>query len=539
MHARNVFMGMNEAARAPGTPRYRAFISYSHVDEAMARRLHRWLETYRIPARLVGRTTMRGDVPRRLAPVFRDRAELAASDNLDDEVKAALAQSASLVVLCSPAARKSAWVNEEIAYFRAVHPDRVVLAALLDGEPEQAFPAALVDVDFAGRKREPIAADFRQDGDGKLAFLKLAAGLTGIALDELVQRDAQRQIRRVTAITLAAVAAALVLGLLLIIAIAARHDAERQRQQAEGLIDFMLTDLRTGLQGVGRLDILGAVNARAIAYYGQQGDLARLPGASLERRARILHAMGEDDQKRGDFAAALAKFREAHRVTSALLAADSRDPDRIYTHAQSEFWIGYTDFLRGDYGPARIRFTAYLALARQLVAADAQDPRALRELSYAQGNICSLELATKADPAASLQACRHALAAMMAVAATMPGDVGVQSDLANRHAWMADALVATGRQAEALVARRRQIRIVDRLMATDGKNASLRQDWILARYATALLLHELGRDAEAQGIVEPAIAAIDRLTAADPRNRNWRVWRTKIQRSFPDQQKDR
>lgn len=32
-----------------------AFISYSHADSSMAKRLHRWLKSYSIPKRLVGR----------------------------------------------------------------------------------------------------------------------------------------------------------------------------------------------------------------------------------------------------------------------------------------------------------------------------------------------------------------------------------------------------------------------------------------------------------------------------------------------------
>ena len=36
------------------TQRYSAFISYSHADTAVARWLHRALETYRLPKGLVG-----------------------------------------------------------------------------------------------------------------------------------------------------------------------------------------------------------------------------------------------------------------------------------------------------------------------------------------------------------------------------------------------------------------------------------------------------------------------------------------------------
>ncbi|MEO6969233.1 MAG: hypothetical protein ABI132_12410, partial [Rhodanobacteraceae bacterium] len=52
---------------------YRAFISYSHADRAWCDWLHKVLETYRVPSRLVGRETASGTIPRRLTPIFRDR----------------------------------------------------------------------------------------------------------------------------------------------------------------------------------------------------------------------------------------------------------------------------------------------------------------------------------------------------------------------------------------------------------------------------------------------------------------------------------
>src|SRR5947209_14519492 len=103
----------SEAPRDPGYA-YRAFISYSHRDKAVATRLHRTVESYRIPAKLVGTVTPVGTVPKRLAPVFRDRDELPASADLGGELTAALKRSMFLIVICSPASAKSHWVDQEI-----------------------------------------------------------------------------------------------------------------------------------------------------------------------------------------------------------------------------------------------------------------------------------------------------------------------------------------------------------------------------------------------------------------------------------------
>ena len=55
--------------------RYAAFISYSSKDSAFAVRLHRALESYRIPRALGSFQVVGGGKPNRVYPVFRDRDE--------------------------------------------------------------------------------------------------------------------------------------------------------------------------------------------------------------------------------------------------------------------------------------------------------------------------------------------------------------------------------------------------------------------------------------------------------------------------------
>ncbi|WP_373490578.1 TIR domain-containing protein, partial [Parasphingorhabdus sp.] len=319
---------MTEAEKSdPQAVRFRAFVSYSHADAAIAQKLHRKIETYRLPRRLrADRITDAGDG--RLGRIFRDREDLPAAEDLSQSVKQALAESQVLIVICSPDARASIWVAREIELFRSLHPGRPVLAALVRGEPEEAFPALLL----AGS--EPLAADLRKQGDGwRLGFLKIIAGIADVPLDALVQRDAARRIRRVMAVTGGALVALVAMIGMTIFAIQSRDEAQRQQAEAEGLVEYMLTDLRAGLKGVGRLDVMTDVNERAMDYYEGQGDLSDMPAESLERRARIFHAWGEDDEKRGDMDEALEKFTKAHRVTETLLNRDPDNPDRIFAHA--------------------------------------------------------------------------------------------------------------------------------------------------------------------------------------------------------------
>jgi hypothetical protein len=192
--------------------KYWAFISYSHQDETWARWLHENIETYKVPRRLVGRRNAYGKVPPRVFPVFRDREELPGSFDLGGTLQAALRGSRVLVVICSPRAAASRWVNEEAKEFKALGREDRVLCLIVDGEPNatdkpelgllECFPPAVryrvgADGALTEERTEPIAADARKDKDGREnAKLKILAGILGVGFDELRQRELVRQRKR-------------------------------------------------------------------------------------------------------------------------------------------------------------------------------------------------------------------------------------------------------------------------------------------------------------------------------------------------------
>lgn len=513
---------MDEADGGPA--RYRAFISYSHQDAAAGRRLHRRLERYVVPKRLVGRTTARGSVPRRLGPIFRDREDLPAADSLSEEVRAALAGSASLIVVCSPAARLSPWVSREVELFRSLHPHRPVLAALIAGTPAQSFPDALI----GDGGREPLAADLQPAGDGpRLGFLKLVAGVIGVGLDELVQRDIQRRLRAVTAVTAAALAGMLAMALLTATAIGARREAERQRAGVQKLIEFMLTDLRDKLEGVGRLDALDAVNARIMEYYAAE-DPARQPPESLEWRARMELGMGEILRLRGKSDEAAVVIERARKTTAAQFAADPDDLDRVFAHAQSEQAVGVLAFERGRLAEARTAFESYRALSRRLVAREPGSAAYRREMGFAFGNLCSQDLAERSKARQALADCQAALAWMEAAVAATGHPDAYGLDVANRHAWLADAWRENNDNDKARENRLAEETIVRRLMARDPENMKVRQQWVAVQRALAALEVDDGRFDLAHNRLELSRQAIELMVAHEPANKVWAARRDTI-----------
>jgi hypothetical protein len=190
--------------------KYWAFISYSHSDEEWATWLHKSLETYKVPKKLIGRQTPVGTLPRRVYPVFRDRDELPGASDLGGNIRQALSQSRYIVVICSPKAAISKWVNEEIKGFKSLGREDRVLCLITDGEPNakpdsgqlECFPTAVRfrvngDGELTDEPTEPIAADARKGKDGRAnAKLKLLSGILSVGYDELKQREKQRQFYR-------------------------------------------------------------------------------------------------------------------------------------------------------------------------------------------------------------------------------------------------------------------------------------------------------------------------------------------------------
>lgn len=239
--------------------RYHAFISYRHLDNTESGRqwatwLHQSIETYQVPEELVGKINSRGEeIPERIFPVFRDEEALPADADLSNAITRALDNTQFLVILCSPRARASTFVADEIRYFKQLGRSDRIIAAMIDGEPnasvddgkltsgfsteDECFPEPLQYVfdeqgNQTAERAEPIAADFRVTVNNKkiqgwttpsglkqyleslddvpkddiqqqvknydkqlqLMLLKVVAGILGVPLDELTQRDKQYQL---------------------------------------------------------------------------------------------------------------------------------------------------------------------------------------------------------------------------------------------------------------------------------------------------------------------------------------------------------
>lgn len=466
-----------------GEYKYRAFLSYSHTDSRWARWLHHALERYRPPRKLAGAVQNR-----RIAPVFRDREELSSGADLSAAVNQALAASETLVVICSPAAARSRWVNEEVLAFRNLGRSDRIFCFLVAGEPNsgdasECLPPALrYHIPAANEgglaPPEPLAADARPQGDGRtLAKLKLIAGLLGVGFDELRQRDLQRRYRRMLAITGSSLLVAITTITLAIMTVLATAEAERRRAQAEDLVGFMLGELRESLNEIGRLDIYLEVGNKAMEYFAAMAD-EDVNDTTLDQRARALRQIGSARLDNGQTAEALESFHEALEISRRLAGRDPENPEWQIALANSYFYIGFVHWRRGELAEAQSHFETVLPIVDQVAIRDPDNPDWLAEQSYARTNLGRvLEIRGELEQALLIyeEIARINNRALLLA----PEDIELQAEVGFAHNNIGKLVQSMGRLEEAGVHFQKDVEIKQRVSDSKPRHNQWRE--ILAR----------------------------------------------------------
>jgi serine/threonine protein kinase len=309
--------------------------------------------------------------------------------------------------------------------------------------------------------------------------------------------------------------AALALAASAAVAVHEARLAQQQQAQAEGLIEFMLGDLPAKLKPVGRLDALDAVGDRALAYYAAQAP-GSLDAASLGRRARALHLIGEITEQTGRFDEAAQRFAEAAASTGELLARHPGAPEHLFNHSQSEYWVGFIARRRGRSDEAEAAFGRYLALADRLVALDPDKIEWRIEQAYAGQNLGVLRLES-GRPADALQAFERTRAAWQDVVAARPA-MGVE--LANTLGWLAKAHAARDDYSAALAAQQAKLAALAQL--PDAARDRDAQFLVGVAHLDILQLRlAQGQTAEAETSAQEALRLGTALVQAEGQNQYW------------------
>jgi hypothetical protein len=499
--------------------RYRAYISYSHADERWAAWLQRALESYRVPARLASLPGA-GPLPRRIAPVFRDREDLSSAHSLTDSLVAALRDSEALILVCSPSAAASHWVNEEVRQFQALGRSDRIFCMIVDGDPAAAsgqggcFPPALFD-GVRDAVAEPLAADPRALTDGKkLAKLKLIAGLLGVRLDELRQRDLRRTRRWQVAGALTVLAAIALAG----VAVTSRMAQHQERAKSEQMANFIV-DLGEDLKSELDLESLGRISERAMAYLQDLDPRNLSPDTSI-RVGLALRQVGVVNLQQGAFNESLAAFEQSRQLYRDLNRKYPEREDMLFELGQAEFWVGENLSLRGAADAAWQPWSNYYDISKALYDSARDDPRWLLEMSYATGNLIQLRVNSgQTADQQLLDDVEENVGLTERAVAAQPGDSEVLSQYSNTLAWAADAQYLACNLAQAGRYREITLEQAEHATANDPSNKDHRRALAYRHSGMAMVLEDQGNLAEAE---QHRVAGLDILTgllAVDPSNR--------------------
>src|SRR5207302_3582126 len=210
--------------------------------------------------------------------------------------------------------------------------------------------------------------------------------MLGVGLDELVKREQTRRHRRLAWLAAASLAGMAVTSTLAVAAFQARNEARDQRRQAEGLVAYMVGDLKDKLEPIGRLDALDGVGSRVLAYYSKQ-DASDLSDAALLQRSSALSITAKVAFLRGHLDEATGLYRQAMAGTAVAMRRAPSDTKRIFDHAQNVFWLGQIAWTRGQQNETEANYREYQRLADLLVTIEPDNLKWRMESLYGKEDV--------------------------------------------------------------------------------------------------------------------------------------------------------
>jgi tetratricopeptide (TPR) repeat protein len=516
-------------------PIYDAFISYSHAkDKPIATALQSVIQK-------LGKPWYR----RRALRVFRDDTSLSATPGLWPTIQQSLEQSRFLILLASPEAAASPWVNKELAYWLERKGADTLFIAVTDGE-------LVWDVDsgdFGGRAPLPPAAKgcfltqprwvdltaYREGADKREAkFTELAANfaaaIRGMPKEDLLSQEVRQQGRALTlawsaATTLLLLAVAA--GTATVFAYRAQKEAILQRDRAEQTLAaatqtanslvFSLAQRFRDTVGVPAalvkdiLDQARALQDQLIKSGQVTPDLKRSEAAALDAAARSLIAIG-------DIVGALSSAKQGQQIIADLLTGYPANTNLQHSLSVSLNTVGDVQMVQGDRAGALQSYRDSLAVIERLAKTDPGNTDWQRDRSVMYSRVGNMQVA-QGDLAGALQSYQDSLAIRDQLAKSDPDNTGWQRDLGMAYSRIGDVQATQGDRAGALQSYRDSLAIHGRLAKTDPGNAVWQLDLSVA-------LQKIG---DVQGLASAlqsyrdSLAVIDRLANSDPGNAVWQA----------------
>jgi eukaryotic-like serine/threonine-protein kinase len=304
----------------------------------------------------------------------------------------------------------------------------------------------------------------------------------------------------------AAIVIALLIGVLMAVhgqnqARAAQALAEKRRDDAEQLVQFMLGDFADKLRPIGRLDLLDSIGSEALAYLSAQN--AGGDASSALNRARALRTLGEVQVTRQQFDQASVTLEAAATLIAPwTVVPNAAHAEHIFESGQIAYYRGLIAYRKRELDTAEMHWQQYLRDARAFSGSTLDSARGAREIAYALTNLGTL---------AQLRERFEEALAFFDGAATIrkslnpsPGDTD-SLDLANSLSWKASAYNELGRPLLAHSLLREALTLLAAFGEVHPDHADRRQREINFRLTLAQISMTLNQVQEARTLLEGAL----------------------------------
>ena len=300
----------------------------------------------------------------------------------------------------------------------------------------------------------------------------------------------------------------------------AERQADVERARAQDLLKFMLGDLYTQLDKVGRLDVLESVADKATAYFD-----SLTPGVSSDTtnfsKARAQRLLGGIRMYQARYAEAAVAFASAYERASELTALHPSDGDMLYERGQAEFGMGYVDLKRADLPASTDWFTRYSGTCQALVALDPSKPEWRQELADSQQNLAVVYEA-RGELGIALNDLTGAATTLDGMIASDPTNLQLRLAESRARARIGEIAERQGDFGEALRQYTKQAADIQSIAESDPKTARWRQFQAMALLYVTNIEEITGHEDVAGQSLDHAQKLLAELVALDAKNAQWK-----------------
>ncbi|MBL8299647.1 MAG: winged helix-turn-helix domain-containing protein [Rhodanobacteraceae bacterium] len=345
-----------------------------------------------------------------------------------------------------------------------------------------------------------------------------------LSADELAfirasERQHQHRRRLRTAGIVALAVSAIVSAIFAVVASQARREAERRREEALQLSDFMLVDLAEKLRPLGNLKLLGSISEKALNLFDAQ-PRSSMGVDDLLNRSRALRTAGEVLLEQARHKEAESAFRNAEQAAAAAIALSPQSSDAILEQGTVAFWLGSHHYQQRQLDEARTYFLVYLKNSEELVRRDGDNKSWRLELGYALNNLGTLAMKT-GETGQAIDYFQRAAALKEALHQENPGDSALEYGLINSLSWISTAQEANGDLIAAAQGQETQISMLRRLVQASPDNRAWERRLTNFLHLAAQTRLNLGRTGDAAQLIDESAARLAKIVQLEPDNRVW------------------